>query len=69
MATEKTLNIAGIALEGAQAELGKLLVDNIKYEFAIKQLREIHKRNSFNWCFCEESSECQTIGILEALDI
>ncbi len=67
--TQKTLSVAGIALEGAQAELGALLVANIKYEFAIKQLREIHKRNSLKSCICEDGYDCKSIGILEALEV
>lgn len=68
---EKQLNVAGIALQGAQAELGKLLVDNIKYQFAIKQLRELHKRYSGSTksypCLCDAEA-CPTLGVLDALE-
>jgi len=71
MPDAKQLNVAGIALQGAQAELGKLLVDNIKYEFAIKQLREIHKRTAGSTksypCICDIEA-CPSLGVLEALE-
>lgn len=69
---EKTHVVAGIALEGAQAELGKLLTDNIKYAFVIKQLRAIHKKAvgaTVEYpCACGKN-KCPSIGILQALDV
>ena len=62
--------IAGIPIQGAQAELARLIQKNIQYELALKQLRKIHRpyNNSSNKCSCIADHACRSLGILQALE-
>ncbi len=63
-----TFNLAGIPIEGPQAELGRLITENIKYEMAFKQIKALHYMKKSGWCGCGEfSSSCETLRILESM--
>lgn len=70
MTTSEPFNLAGFALEGAQAQLGKAITDLIKYQFAFDQLNSIHyfrelPTNDYP-CVCN-TGKCPTLAVLRAL--
>lgn len=68
---EETYELLGIPLTGMQAEMGKLIANQLRYEMAFKQLRVLHRRslNSINYCSCgDKGIDCETRRILNTLE-
>ncbi len=68
---DQTYTMLGIPMEGMQAEMAKLVSNQLRYEMAFRQLRTLHRRavNSLKYCSCGTHSEdCQTRKILNTLE-
>ena len=72
MTEGETFELAGIPIHGAQAQLGRLVHENILYSATVKQIRKIHfpLRSSLGYdCACREhiSAKCPTLLALSVL--
>jgi len=68
MAADEAFELAGIPIHGAQAQIGRLVQENILYAALVKQLRRIHKpqtnRYSSYDCECNRKSQCPELAAL-----
>ncbi len=69
--TPEEYDLLGITLRGAEAQMGQLISNQLRYEMAFRQLRELHARNlnQVRECTCGKSGAyCQTRKILNVLE-
>ena len=68
MAEGEPFLLAGIPIEGAQAQIGRLVQENILYAALVKQLRRVHypqtSRYSSCDCACGRSTQCPELAAL-----
>ena len=63
---EEPFTLAGIPIYGAEAQIGRLVSDNIKYEMVMKQLKKLHYIPRDAWkCKCGEMN-CPTLSLILA---
>lgn len=69
--SEPTYELLGIPLSGMQAEFGKLVANQLRYEMAFRQLRVLHRRtlDGIGYCSCGDiGTKCETRRILNSLE-
>ena len=63
-------DLLGITLTGAQAQMGQLIANQLRYEMAFRQLRTLHPKNLvLGGCRCGRTeSGCETRRVLNTLE-